>query len=226
MHEPSTRIVAVTAGVSPVSGVDSYVIKFDDGETQAHEGPWSEARELAHRAGLLGRDDGPVGITRWFRRGVALIVAVVMWMTACGPPPPPPPPLPGSSVFVGTQRLDGLVCDAQGCLIVCTATMRMQIRLQLTGATLSSMVDYGEQPDCSPAAWTLQAWVVCEPDCGIQDAPTLTAFSDRLMIFKRVPNLSTLVVHFQGTFNGQLGHVAGRTPRIRCQGTACRFEPT
>ena len=50
----------------------------------------------------------------------------------------------------------------------------MQIRLDSTAATLSSMVDYGIQPNCSPAGWTLQAWVVCEPDCGLQDAPTLS----------------------------------------------------
>jgi hypothetical protein len=127
-------------------------------------------------------------------------------------------------VFVGTQRLDGLVCNAQGCLIVCTATLHMQIRLGYTGATLSSMVALSDQPDCVRERWTLQAWVVCEPDCGLQDTPTLAAFSNRLMPFKRVPSLSTLVVHFQGTYNGQLGHAAGRTPRIHCQDTQCKFE--
>jgi hypothetical protein len=34
MPESASRIVAVTAGVNPVSGVDSYMIDFDDGETQ------------------------------------------------------------------------------------------------------------------------------------------------------------------------------------------------
>ena len=102
------------------------------------------------------------------------MLAVFAVLAACGPPQPPPPPLPGSDVFVGTQRLDGLGCNSQGCLVVCTATLHMQIRLNPSAATLSSMVDYGIQPNCSPAGWTLQAWVVCEPDCGLQDAPTLS----------------------------------------------------
>ena len=63
-----SAIVAITAGVNPVTGVDSYVIEYSDGETQSHEGPWSEARELADRVGLDHREDGtaldPLGATR------------------------------------------------------------------------------------------------------------------------------------------------------------------
>ena len=47
-----SAIVAITAGVNPVTGVDSYVIEYSDGETQSHDGPWCEARELADRVGL------------------------------------------------------------------------------------------------------------------------------------------------------------------------------
>ena len=64
-----SAIVAITAGVNPVSGVDSYVIEYSDGETQSHEGPWSEARELADRVGLDHREDG-THWTRWARRGL------------------------------------------------------------------------------------------------------------------------------------------------------------
>jgi hypothetical protein len=60
--------VAVTAGTNPVTGVDTFVGEFEDGTQQVHEGPWSEARELAHRAGLEHREDGPVGVTHWSRR--------------------------------------------------------------------------------------------------------------------------------------------------------------
>ena len=63
-----SAITSITAGTNPVTGDDSYVIEYSNGETQTHEGPWSEARELADRAGLDHREDGPVGVTRWSRR--------------------------------------------------------------------------------------------------------------------------------------------------------------
>ena len=39
-----SAIVAITAGTNPVTGIDSYVIEYSDGETQSHEGSWSETR--------------------------------------------------------------------------------------------------------------------------------------------------------------------------------------
>jgi hypothetical protein len=48
--------------------VDHIVIEYHDGSQQVHAGPWSEARELAYRAGLDHREDGPAGVTRWSRR--------------------------------------------------------------------------------------------------------------------------------------------------------------
>jgi hypothetical protein len=66
--ESTSRVVAITAGTNPVTGVDHIVIEHADGTQQVHAGPWSEARELAHRAGLDHREDGPVGVTRWSQR--------------------------------------------------------------------------------------------------------------------------------------------------------------
>ena len=67
--EGRSAITSVTAGTNPVTGEDVYQIEYADGELQNHRDTWAEARELAHRAGLEGREDGPAGVTRWFRRG-------------------------------------------------------------------------------------------------------------------------------------------------------------
>ena len=69
----ANEITSVTAGTNPVTGEDVYQIEYADGELQNHRGSWAEARELAHRAGLEGREDGPAGVTRWFRRGLTLV---------------------------------------------------------------------------------------------------------------------------------------------------------
>jgi hypothetical protein len=68
MPESASRVIAITAGTNPITGVDHIVIEYQDGTQQVHAGPWSEARELADRAGLEHREDGPVGVTRWSRR--------------------------------------------------------------------------------------------------------------------------------------------------------------
>jgi hypothetical protein len=97
MPESTSRIMAVTAGANSVTGIDTYVIEFADGETQAHEGPWSEARELADRAGLDHREDG-IHWTRWARRGLTLLalglIAVITACTAAPCDPPPSEPVP------------------------------------------------------------------------------------------------------------------------------------
>jgi hypothetical protein len=50
------------------SGISVVVIFYDDGPAQIHEHmTWSGAREMAERAGLEHRDDGP-GWTAWSRR--------------------------------------------------------------------------------------------------------------------------------------------------------------
>jgi hypothetical protein len=87
-----SAVSAVTHGANPVTGVDSYVIEFDNGETQTHEGPWSEARELADRAGLEHREDG-THWTRWTRRGLYLLALVfALAVSACSCPPRSPEP--------------------------------------------------------------------------------------------------------------------------------------
>ena len=109
-----SRIVAV-AGANPVTGVDSYVIEFDDGETQTHEGPWSEARELADRAGLdhrRGRHPlDPLGTAR---------SNVARRRPGCGPglvldaPSDPPPSEPVPSLIPPAwcrQTPTGPLCD-------------------------------------------------------------------------------------------------------------------
>jgi hypothetical protein len=112
--QPSV-IVAVTAGVNPVSGVDSYVIEFDDGETQTHEGPWSEARELAYRAGLDEREDG-THWTRWARRGLTLLaVGLATVLASCSIAPSDPPPSEPSPSLIPPascrQTPTGPLCD-------------------------------------------------------------------------------------------------------------------
>jgi hypothetical protein len=62
------EITSITHGTNPVTGVEQLVIEYADSSQQVHEGAWSEGRELAHRAGLDHREDGPVGVTRWSRR--------------------------------------------------------------------------------------------------------------------------------------------------------------
>ena len=125
---------------------------------------------------------------------------------------------------MGTQRLDGLVCNAQGCLVVCTATLHISVTLGLTGANVDSFVDFSSQPDCHPSGWAMLASVDCQPDCGFQDVPTLAGTSRTPMAFKRVPSLATLVVEFQGVYNGQWGHADGRTPVIHCDTSRCIFS--
>jgi hypothetical protein len=111
MPEPSSRIAAITAGANPVTGVDSYVIEYDDGETQSHEGPWSEARELANRAGLDHREDG-THWTRWARRGLTLVAAVALLLTAsCAPSSSEPTPTLIPPVQC-RQTPAGVVCGA------------------------------------------------------------------------------------------------------------------
>ncbi len=68
MPEQFATLVAITAGTNPVTGLEQLVIEYADGSQQVHEGAWSEGREVAHRAGLDHREDGPVGVTRWSRR--------------------------------------------------------------------------------------------------------------------------------------------------------------
>ena len=51
-----------------MTGIEQLVIEYADGSQQVHEGAWSEGREMAHRAGLDHREDGPIGVTRWSRR--------------------------------------------------------------------------------------------------------------------------------------------------------------
>ena len=63
-----SRVAAITAGTNPVSGIEQLVIEYEDGSQVVQEAAWSEGRELAHRAGLEHREDGPVGVTRWSRR--------------------------------------------------------------------------------------------------------------------------------------------------------------
>ena len=64
MPDDRSAIVAITAGTNRVTGVGQLVAEYADGSQQVLEGPWSEGRELAHRAGLEHREDGPVGVTR------------------------------------------------------------------------------------------------------------------------------------------------------------------
>jgi hypothetical protein len=66
--QPPSKVVAITAGTNPVTGLEQLVIEYGDGSQQAHEGAGSEGREMAQRAGLDHREDGPVGVTRWSRR--------------------------------------------------------------------------------------------------------------------------------------------------------------
>ena len=110
-----SAIVAITAGVNPVSGVDSYVIEYSDGETQSHEGAWSEARELADRVGLDHREDG-THWTRWARRGLTLLAAaVVALLSACCAPPSTPEPSAPTAVLVPPAKCRqtpiGPACD-------------------------------------------------------------------------------------------------------------------
>jgi hypothetical protein len=132
MPESASRIVAVTAGVNPVSGVDSYVIEFDDGETQTHERPWSEARELADRAGLDHREDG-THWTRWARRGLTLLaVGLAAVITACSMAPSGPEP---------TEPLPSLIPPAS-CVTRPpgrSATRRRSARCQQTDPTRRSL---------------------------------------------------------------------------------------
>ena len=60
------EIVAVTAGVS-ASGEDVIGIEYADGAVVTQLGAWSEARELAERAGLDHMEPLAHGQTRWSR---------------------------------------------------------------------------------------------------------------------------------------------------------------
>ena len=57
--QPPSKVVPITAGTNPVTGVEQLVIEYADGSQQVHEGAWSEGREMAHRAGLDHRGGRP-----------------------------------------------------------------------------------------------------------------------------------------------------------------------
>jgi hypothetical protein len=59
MPESASRVIAITAGTNRVTGVDHIVIEYQDGTQQVHAGPWSEARELADRAGARASGGRP-----------------------------------------------------------------------------------------------------------------------------------------------------------------------
>ena len=63
-HPP---LVAVTATTDPLAGLDEIQLEYADGEHQIPHGMSSAACDLAERAGLDEREDGP-GWTRWTRR--------------------------------------------------------------------------------------------------------------------------------------------------------------
>lgn len=162
------------------------------------------------------------------RRLVASL-AVTAVLAGCAPPPDPFP-----FPFTGSAHVDGRysVIVIWQPTVTCTATL--DVGFTLVGESrvdvVSAVTVHGDMPNCTYAAWSLDAFMVCGPVpvfCGqtVLGVRHLEQTAIR-MPFTLSPDSAFLRVTFTATLYGFAPKSGSDdTPQIKCRNHVCLFQP-